>query len=54
MLELELWCEEGSLRFRDPACGQILLMPEEERVAREAAEARIAELEEELRRLRGE
>ena len=61
VLELELWWEEGTLRFRDPASGQFLLTPEEERVAREAAEARagtaetrVAELEAELRRLRGE
>ena len=68
VLELELWWEEGTLRFRDPVSGQFLLTPEEERVAREAAEARaeeertermaaaarVAELEAELRRLRGE
>ena len=68
VLELELWWEEGTLRFRDPVSGDFLLMPDElatdrlvERVAREAAEnragaaeARVAELEEELRRLSGE
>ncbi len=61
VLGLELWWEEGTLRFRDPESGQFLLTPEEERVAREAAEeragnaeARVAELEAELRRLRGE
>ncbi len=82
MLDLELWWEEGTLRFRDPASGQFLLTPEElaadrlaERAAREtaeeraeeeradrlaaearasSAEARMTELEEELRRLRGE
>ena len=60
-LELELWWEERTLRFRDPASGQFLLTPEEERVARAVAEhragtaeARVAELEAELRRLRGE
>ena len=75
MLELELWWEEGTLRFRDPVSGQFLLTPEEsaadrltayerartaearadeERADRLAAEARVAELEAELRRLRGE
>ena len=68
ILELELWWEEGKLRFRDPASGQFLLTPQElyeractaearardEEAARLAAEARMTELEEELRRLRGE
>lgn len=61
VLELELWWEEGTLRFRDPASGQFLLTPEEERAGRMAAEsraaaleARLAEMETELRRLRGE
>ena len=68
MLELELWWEAGTLRFRDPGSGQFLLTPEElaadrlaayeraeeEREARGAAEARAAELEAEIRRLRGE
>ena len=75
ILELELWWEEGTLRFRDPASGQFLLTPQElyeraetaenragtaearardEEAARLAAEARMTELEEELRRLRGE
>ena len=68
VLGLELWWEEGELRFRDPVSGQFLLTPEglaadrlAERAARETAEnragdaeARVAELEAELRRLRGE
>ena len=52
MLELELWWEEGTLRFRDPASGQFLLTPEElatdrlaERAAREAAEYRAGDAE---------
>ena len=60
-LGLELWWEEEKLRFRDPETGEYLLTPEEwgvvllkKRIAREAAEARVAELEVELRRLRGE
>ena len=54
VLELELWWEEGALRFRDPVSGEFLPTPEQERAARETAEARVAELEAELRRLRGE
>ena len=61
ILELELWWEEGKLRFRNPASGQFLLTPEElaidrlaERAAREAAEVRMAEMEAGLRRPRGE
>ena len=68
VLELELWWEEGALRFRDPVSGQFLPTPEQERAARETAEdraetaearaetaeARMAEMETELRRLRGE
>ena len=74
MLGLELWWEEGGLRFRDPESGEFLPTPEElsdevemergraeaargraemERAARERAEARVAEMEAELRRLRG-
>ncbi|MYE54600.1 MAG: Uma2 family endonuclease [Chloroflexi bacterium] len=34
VLELELWWEEGTLRFQDPANRQFLLTPEEERAAR--------------------
>ena len=82
MLNLELWWEDGELRFLDPATGEGLLSQEEEQdgrlaaearaetaetraetaevrvqeeeTARMAAEARMAEMEEELRRLRGE
>ena len=52
ILELELWWEEGKLRFRDPASGQFLLTPqelyeraEEERAARGTAESRAREEE---------
>ena len=62
-LKLELWWEEEELRFRDPVGGEFLLTPEElaadrlaayERAAEESAtcgtaEARVAELEAELR-----
>ena len=57
ILGLEFWWDDGILRFRDPVAGEFLLNPEEsqdalesERAAREAAEARIAEMEAELRR----
>ena len=54
ILELELWWEEGKLRFRDPASGQFLLTPQELYERAGSAEARVAELEAELGRLRGE
>ena len=62
-LGLYLCWEEGMLRFFDPATELYLRTHEEERAGRlaaeaesraETAEARVAELEEELRRLRGE
>ena len=60
-LNLELHWEEGRLRLYDPMGGRWLPnvseMAEEartERAARESAEARLAELEAELQRLRGE
>ena len=61
VLELELWWEERTLRFRDPVSEQFLLTPEELATDRLAAhkrartaEARVAELEAELQRLCGE
>ena len=68
VLNLDLWWTDGDLRFWDPAAESWLLRREEERTGRlaaqaragtaenraETAEARMAELEEELRRLRGE
>ena len=60
-LGLYLCWEDGMLRFFDPVTESYLLAHEEERAGRMAAEARagtaesrVAELEEELRRLRGE
>ena len=74
-LNLELWWDDGDLRFWDPVAGRWLLSQEEERDGRVAAEdradaerasrvaaeiraataeARLTELEAELRRLRGE
>ena len=52
-LGLELHWVEGSLRLYDPVGGRWLQTPTEIEEAREAAEARAAELEAELRRLRG-
>ncbi len=54
VLELEVWSYDGRLRFRDPVTGEFLRTPEESQDAVEAAEARMAEMEAELRRLRGE
>ena len=61
ILELELWWVEETLRFRDSVSEDFLLTPEESAADRLAAleragdaEARVAELEEELRRLCGE
>ena len=53
-LNLDLWWTAGDLRFWDPAEESWLLRREEERAGRVAAESRVAELEAELRRLRGE
>ena len=67
VLGLELWWDNEELRFRDPVSGEFLLTPEKsreamlaaeaevesERAARGIAEARLAEMEAELRRLRG-
>ena len=60
VLELDVCWDEGTLRLRDPATGRFLPTPEEwrseldaERERAETAEARAAELEAELQRLRG-
>ena len=59
-LKLELWWKDEMLRFRDPVSGEFLPTAKEWREATEverdradAAEARMAEVEAELRRLRG-
>jgi Uma2 family endonuclease len=52
VLGLELRLDESGLRFYDPASGQKLLTHQEEQAARLKAEARIAELEAELARLK--
>ena len=61
VLGLELWWDDRMLRFRDPATGCFLRMPDEiyadyqaAEARAAAAEARLAEMEAELRRLRGE
>lgn len=67
-LNLDLWWTDGELRFWDPVAGHWLLshegerigrlaaetLAESERIGRLAAQARLAEMEAELRRLRGE
>ena len=60
-LGLEIWWDEGRLRFRDSVTGEFLRTPEESeeaadlaQTARLAAETRIADMESEIRRLRGE
>ena len=53
-LSLDLWWVDGELRFWDPAAEHWLLSHEEERAGRVSAEARLTEMEAELRRLRGE
>lgn len=53
-LNLDLWWEDGELRFWDLVAGRWLLNLEEEHDSRVAAESRIAELEAEIRRLRCE
>ena len=61
VLNLDLWWQDGDLRFWDPVERQWLLTHEEEQEGRlaeksraELAEARVARLEAELRRLRGQ
>ena len=53
-LNLDLWWTDGELRYWDPVRSVWLLTHQEEKNARLAAEARVAGLEAELRRLRGE
>ena len=68
VLGLDMCWREGEVRFRDPSTGEFLLTPEEQQASREVAEvqvereradrltaeARVAELEAELRELRGQ
>ena len=54
VLGLDIWWNEDRLRFWDREAGHWVLSQEEEKAERLEAEARIAELESELRRLRGE
>jgi Uma2 family endonuclease len=51
VLQLDLCWEQGRLRWFDPVSQQYLLTHDEEAAGRIAAEARVRELEEELRRL---
>lgn len=52
VLDLDLCWDAGELRFRDPASGEFLLTPEEQRAAREAEAARADRAEAEARELR--
>ena len=54
VLNLDLWWIDGELQIWDPAAMRWLMDLEESEDARIAAESRVAELEAELRRLRGE
>ena len=54
VLNLDPWWDDGELRLWDPVSERWLLSHEEEKERADAAEARLAELEAELRRLRGE
>lgn len=53
-LGLHLCWREGTLRLRNPATGRFLPTPEELRNELEASQVRVAALEEEMRRLRGQ
>ena len=54
ILNLDLCWDNGRFRYYDPVAGNYLLNQEEEHAARRSAEARVEELEAELRRLRGQ
>ena len=54
VLGLDLCWDDGRLRYYDPVADRWLMNQMEEHAAREYAEARLAEMEAELRRLRGE
>ena len=54
LLDLDLCWEDGRLRFYDPAAGRWLENYAATAARAESAEARVVELEAELRRLRGE
>ena len=54
VLKLNLRWEDGELVFHDLATSAPIASMESERSARLTAESRVAELEAELRRLRGE
>ena len=53
VLGLDVCWDDGTLRLRNPATGMFLPTPEEVQSELEASQARVAELEAELRRLRG-
>ena len=53
-LGLDIRWHSGNLEWRDPATGRHIVTLDDERAARMTAEARVRDLEEELRRLRGQ
>jgi hypothetical protein len=54
VLGLDLCWDNGTLRLRDPSTGKFLPNPRELRSELDASQTRVAELEAELRRLRGD
>ena len=52
VLNLHIRWEQGQLRWHDPATGRHIATFDDERARADNAEARVSELEEELRRLR--
>ena len=54
VLDLHIRWESGQLRWHDPATGRHIATFQDERTRADNAEARVRELEEELRRLRGD
>ena len=54
VLNLDPCRERGELRWYDPAARRYLPTFDDERAARNAAEARVLDLEEQLRRVRGQ
>ena len=54
VLNLNVRWENGQLAWYDPATGRHILTYEDQRERADAAEARVSELEAEVRRLRGE
>ena len=54
VLDLDIRWHDGRLEWYDPATGRHIVTLDDERVRADAAETRVRELEEELRRLHGD